>query len=548
VSEAPGRGMSVTRASFGRPLPHALDAEKAVLGAVLIDDRLLAPAAAIVAPDDFFRVAHTRLFIAMLAIAGRGGRIDLITLVEELGDAIETVGGPAYIGALTEGVPRSANIEHYARIVQEKAGERRLVSAATDVVRAALEGRAAAARAIVRRLADEDRTVCRVCGSESCDDPRHGSVAPAAAAQFRAAAEWLVDAAPITIVEGFAFANRVTVIASESSAGKTFVLLSIAAAVSDVGTWCGRAVAVGSVAYLSFEGDALNLRLRALVDVQHRALDNVYLLRAAEPLSPTLGRDRVELPSLGERLAAVEIDALGARLAADGRPAIALVIVDTVRASLTGSEDSSEDVSAYLRVVRRLVARVPGAAIVLAHHSGWQDGDAKRPRERGSSAWRGNSDATLYLDCFEDDVARGEARLTLRALKMRDVERPAPLALIRRRVELGICDADGRPLTSCIIEPDTRTAIDRAADEAAKTEGDHHVADLQLLRLVSSRPDLARSAVALRAGLGVKQTRVEETIARLLQAGHLARPEKQRHPYTITAEGCRVLADEASKS
>jgi hypothetical protein len=94
--------------------------------------------------------------------------------------------------------------------------------------------------------------------------------------------------------------------------------------------------------------------------------------------------------------------------------------VDTVRASLSGSEDSSEHVSAYLRAVGRVLATVPGAAALLVHHAGWQDGEGKRPRERGSSAWRGNVDGTLYIEAGKYDQEHHERRLILRTLKVRD--------------------------------------------------------------------------------------------------------------------------------
>src|SRR5204863_7235303 len=106
--------------------------------------------------------------------------------------------------------------------------------------------------------------------------------------------------------------------------------------------------------------------------------------------------------------------------------------------------------AACMRVHRRLLATVPGAAGLIAHHSGWMDGEVPRRRERGSSAWRGNCDGTLYLEAGEYDQARGEARLTLHSLKVRDGERPAPLHLIRQRVTLTARDRHGRSLTSCI--------------------------------------------------------------------------------------------------
>jgi replicative DNA helicase len=97
-------------------VPHNLDAEKAVLGAVLIDNALLSAAAAVVQPRDFFRDAHGRLFGAMLALGARGDAIDLVMLRATLAPAdLEHIGGPVYIASLLDGVPRSTNVAHYVR-------------------------------------------------------------------------------------------------------------------------------------------------------------------------------------------------------------------------------------------------------------------------------------------------------------------------------------------------------------------------------------------------------------------------------------------------
>ena len=164
-----------------------------------------------------------------------------------------------------------------------------------------------------------------------------------------------------------------------------------------------------------------------------------------------------KFPSRGERTVRAALDVLAAHLVTTQSPPVVLVVIDTVCASLSGSEDSSEAVSAYLRAVRRIVAHVPEAAAILAHHAGWQDGESRRKRERGSSAFRGNVDVTLYLEGGHYDTARGEAQLVLRALKVRDTERPPPIRLVRRRVELAESIGRGEPVTSCIIERDRRT-------------------------------------------------------------------------------------------
>ena len=109
-----------------RTLPHNLEAERSVLGAILLHNEAFNLAAEVVDTADFFRDAHRRIFDKMVTLAERGDAIDLVTLKEELGRSgdLEEVGGPAYITALVDGVPRSANVEHYARIIKDVASAR----------------------------------------------------------------------------------------------------------------------------------------------------------------------------------------------------------------------------------------------------------------------------------------------------------------------------------------------------------------------------------------------------------------------------------------
>src|SRR4249919_562777 len=119
-----------------RTLPHNLEAEKAVLGAVLINNQVFNQAAEVIDAQDFFRDAHRRIFEKMVGLTDRSEPVDLVTLKDELSwtSELDEVGGPAYIAALTDGVPRSANIEYYARIVKEKSTLRRLIQSANDVL------------------------------------------------------------------------------------------------------------------------------------------------------------------------------------------------------------------------------------------------------------------------------------------------------------------------------------------------------------------------------------------------------------------------------
>src|SRR5688572_5919081 len=124
-----------------RTLPHNLEAERSVLGAILLHNDAFNLAAEVIDASDFFRDAHRRIFDKMVRLAERGDAIDLVTLKEELGRAseLEEVGGPAYISALVDGVPRSTNVEHYARIIKEKATLRNLIFSANKILATAYQ-------------------------------------------------------------------------------------------------------------------------------------------------------------------------------------------------------------------------------------------------------------------------------------------------------------------------------------------------------------------------------------------------------------------------
>jgi len=124
-----------------RTLPHNLEAERSVLGAILLHNDAFNLAVEVIDAHDFFRDAHRRIFEKMVKLSERGDAIDLVTLKEELGRSaeLEEVGGPAYITALVDGVPRSTNVEHYARIIKEKATLRQLISVAGKILGAAYE-------------------------------------------------------------------------------------------------------------------------------------------------------------------------------------------------------------------------------------------------------------------------------------------------------------------------------------------------------------------------------------------------------------------------
>ncbi len=124
-----------------KTLPQSLDAERTVLGAVLVDNGAMNGAAELLARDDFYREGHRRIFEAMGNLVERSQPIDLVTLKDELArtQALEAVGGAPYLASLVDGVPRITNVGDWCRIIKEKAVLRNLIHASNRIAQAAYE-------------------------------------------------------------------------------------------------------------------------------------------------------------------------------------------------------------------------------------------------------------------------------------------------------------------------------------------------------------------------------------------------------------------------
>ena len=126
-----------------RTLPHNLEAEKSVLGAILIHNEAFNHAAELIDSRDFFRDAHRRIFDKMVALSERGDAIDFVTLKEELSRVGRARGGRRpglHRVARRRRAAQSANVEHYARIVKEKSTLRSLIHSANQILADGLRG------------------------------------------------------------------------------------------------------------------------------------------------------------------------------------------------------------------------------------------------------------------------------------------------------------------------------------------------------------------------------------------------------------------------
>ena len=121
---------------YDRVPPQNLEAEQAVLGAVLLQGEALITAMERVRSEDFYTAEHQQIFDAMVELGEAGQPIDLVTLTAYLQDhqQLEGIGGVSYLAKLVGGVPTAANVDYYAQIVEEKSMLRRLIRTATEIV------------------------------------------------------------------------------------------------------------------------------------------------------------------------------------------------------------------------------------------------------------------------------------------------------------------------------------------------------------------------------------------------------------------------------
>ena len=127
--------------ALDKPLPQNPEAERSVLGSILIDNHAYYRVVETIQTPDFFKDAHRLIFQAMTNLIEQSRPIDILTLKEELAQRgiLEQIGGSAYVSSLVDGIPDIGNVERYAKIVKEKSTLRRLIVMGNKVMRAALD-------------------------------------------------------------------------------------------------------------------------------------------------------------------------------------------------------------------------------------------------------------------------------------------------------------------------------------------------------------------------------------------------------------------------
>ncbi|MBP1602217.1 MAG: dnaC 2 [Acidobacteria bacterium] len=263
-----------------KTLPNSIESERAVLGAVLLDDRAIFPASEILTADDFYLESHREIFRAMLALSEEETSIDIFTLREELRrrNKEEAAGGPAYLASLTDGLPRGLNVGHYARTVREKATSRQLIQLSNEVMCRCFEGEQRPSEILEKA----ESRIFRIASREIS-----GGFQPArelAGAAYREIEEAARHKAPVAGIDtGFADLNRMTggfhnqnlvVVAARPGLGKTSLCLNIAchAALED-----GRHVGIFSLEMSKPE--IMKRMISSVAEVEANRIQSGYLSR-----------------------------------------------------------------------------------------------------------------------------------------------------------------------------------------------------------------------------------------------------------------------------
>ncbi len=119
---------------IGKTMPYNIEAEQAVLGSMIFDDAALTSCVEKLSTEDFYTSAHQIIFNAIASLFETATPVDIVTLSDKLGSAIDQVGGIGYVSSIVQNVLSTENLEHYVNIVKGKSILRRLVTAASKIV------------------------------------------------------------------------------------------------------------------------------------------------------------------------------------------------------------------------------------------------------------------------------------------------------------------------------------------------------------------------------------------------------------------------------
>lgn len=384
---------------------------------MLLDATVAVRGLDMVTADDFYRHAHRQIYISMARVTEERLTVDLVTVKNDLTQhgLIEEVGGPAYISALIDGVARSSNIQDYAEIVKEMRRRRQILQYASKIQQAVSEG----SRSSRELLDNADRMLAKLIGigGNETDLVEHGVYVPEFIAdlEHRIAHKYellglstglpSLDDATCGLCEG-----DMTVLAGQTSAGKTALMAQIALVCAETGITTNGAVVVESIEMSRKQVQcriASHLSGVELFKVRKGLLFNQEIDQVKEAMRRTISWPLYvdEAPTVTVR----ELRAKCRRLA--GMRRIRLVVVDYLqlltsdsdRSGRSGDNNRATEVGNMARGLKLLAGELQCHVIALAQLNRDPQKKMRRPelsdlRESGAIEQHADSVWMLYKD------------------------------------------------------------------------------------------------------------------------------------------------------
>lgn len=221
-------------------VPHSLEAEQSVLGAMMLDNRAWERVEGRLSPEDFYVENHRLIFKSMVSLAKKNQPFDVLTVAEALKvtNTLAKVGGDPYLFQLANNTPTAANVEAYADIVRDKAVLRRLIETGTDITQSAFQSEG---RDVKELLDDAERKVFNIASSETRGEGPVGISALLARATDRIDELYHAKGDITGVSSGFTDFDKMTsglqagdlvIVAGRPSMGKTVFGVNIAESVA----------------------------------------------------------------------------------------------------------------------------------------------------------------------------------------------------------------------------------------------------------------------------------------------------------------------------
>ena len=411
--------------------PQNIEAEQAVLGAIFLEPSSLIVTSEVLIPEDFYRSAHQKIFNVMLKLNDEGKAVDLITVTEDLAatKSLEEVGGVTYLSELAGSVPTAANVEYYARIVEEKSLLRRLIRTATNI---AQEGYSREDE-VAELLGEAEKNIMEVAQRKNSGSFQN--IKDVLVRTYDNIEELANRKGDVTgIPTGFAELDRMTagfqrndliIVAARPSVGKTAFALNIA---QNVATKTDENVAIFSLEMgaeqlvmrmLCAEGNinAQNLRTGALTDEDWRKLTMAMgsLSNAGIYIDDTPGVRIGEIRAKSRRLKQEH-----------GLGMIMIDYLQLIQGNGRSGENRQQEVSEISRSLKALARELQVPVIALSQLSrGVEQRQDKRPmmsdiRESGSIEQDADIVAFLYRDDYYDKESENKNIIEIIIAKQRN--------------------------------------------------------------------------------------------------------------------------------